>query len=139
MTQAAAEPVNELLNAALEYREQGRPIFPVCWIEPHQHRVNGHLVDCEEKNRGKTPLVPWKEFQSRVPTEREVRRWWRRWATANIGMATGKQSGIVVGDLDGELAQAKAREYGYAEGPRVLTGRPGGLHLFFAWRANRST
>ena len=136
MTAPAAEPVNELLNAALEYQAQGRPIFPVCWIEPHQHRVNGHAVECEEKNRGKTPLVPWKEFQTRLPTEREIRRWWHRWPMANIGMATGKLSGIVVGDLDGELAQAKAKEYGYAEGPHVLTGRPGGLHLFFAWREN---
>lgn len=135
MTQsAAAEPVNELMLAALEYREQGRPIFPVCWTEPHQHRVAGRLTDCEEKNRGKTPLVPWKDFQSRLPTEREVRRWWHRWPTANIGMATGRLSGIVVGDLDGELAQAKATSYGYAPGPYVLTGRPGGRHLFFAWR-----
>jgi Bifunctional DNA primase/polymerase, N-terminal/AAA domain/Primase C terminal 1 (PriCT-1) len=136
MTQAATEPINELLDAALEYQAQGRPIFPVCWTEPHQHRVVGHAVDCDEKNRGKTPLVPWKEFQSRPPTEREVRRWWRKWPMANIGMATGECSGIVVGDLDGELAQAKANDYGYAAGPHVLTGRPGGLHLFFAWRTN---
>lgn len=136
MTATAAQPVNDLLDAALEYRAQGRPIFAVCWTEPHQHTVNGKHVDCEEKNRGKTPLVPWKEFQTRVPTEREVRKMWRRWPQANIGMATGACSGIVVGDLDGELAQVRADQYGYAEGPYVLTGRPGGRHLFFAWRAD---
>jgi hypothetical protein len=30
-----------------------------------------------------------------------IRRWWARWPTANIGIATGQRSGLLVVDLDG--------------------------------------
>ena len=73
--------MNELLKAALEYRAKGLSVFPV-------------------RPRGKTPLVPWKDFQSRIATEEEIIAWWTKHPTANIGIATGKVSDAFVVDQD---------------------------------------
>ena len=49
----------------------------------------------------KKPHIYWKEFQQRLPTEDEVRGWWRRWPNARIGIVTGTISGgLVVLDVD---------------------------------------
>jgi hypothetical protein len=80
------------------------------------------------------PLVRWKTYQERLPTEVEVFNWNRRWPVHNVGLATGHLSGIVVMDLDGELAIRVAEARGYAPGPGVFTGRVGGQHRYFRWR-----
>ena len=102
-------------------------------MRPHQHRdSSGTLEPCLEP--GKTPLVRWKPLQTKLPTEKEVRGWFRRWPEANIGLATGRLSGIVVIDLDGDVAQQDAENRGYDAGPWVSTGRPGGKHAYCAYR-----
>lgn len=51
--------------------------------------------------KDKKPLLKsWKEFQSRRPTEDEIQEWWKKWPEANIGIVTGKLSGITVVDID---------------------------------------
>ncbi len=79
------------LDAALHYLGLGLSVIPV---EP----------------RGKTPLVPWTEFQRRLPTEEEVREWWRAWPEANIGVVTGAISGVIVLDVDGPDGQQALRK-----------------------------
>lgn len=135
----AAEPNSAanvaMLDAALAYLARGLPIFPVCGVTQHTHRdAAGTAVACT--SRGKVPLVPWKTVQQRLPTEAEVRRWWRSRPDANIGLATGALSGIVVLDLDGDLALQAARAQGYDNGPHVFTGRVGGQHRYFAYRTD---
>src|SRR3972149_8068951 len=49
----------------------------------------------------KTSLIKGEEFQNRLPTEQEVIDWWTKWPNANIGIVTGRISGIVVVDVDG--------------------------------------
>jgi putative DNA primase/helicase len=72
-----------------------------------------------------------------------IRRWWERWPAANVGIATGPESGIFVLDVDGEDGQEslKALE-SLGELPKTLrahTGRTGpdgkrtGFHLYFTW------
>src|SRR5262249_36554266 len=68
----------------LELVERLKPIFPV--------------------DREKKPLVNWKEFQKRIPTSDEIHAWWQQWSDANIGMATGQLSGLVVIDCDSDEA-----------------------------------
>jgi len=48
----------------------------------------------------KRPIVGWTEYQKRLPTEEEVKGWFDQNPDANIGIVTGKVSGIVVFDLD---------------------------------------
>ena len=69
-----------LPKAALAYARRGVPVFP---CEPGAKRPltrNGH----------------WDATTDR----RAIERWWRRQPSANIGLPTGKKSGIVVLDVD---------------------------------------
>jgi hypothetical protein len=85
--------------------------------------------------RDKTAYVKWKAFQTRRPTEQEIRRWFQRWPNANIGVVTGAISNLVVVDIDGDRERGfeLLRRHGI-ELPRtrmVETGG-GGVHLWFA-------
>ena len=72
-----------LLQAALRYMKSGKSVFSV--------------------DRGsKKPLVPWKNYQDRLPSEEEVRTQWNQHPNANIAMATGHLTGLVVIDCDSE-------------------------------------
>ena len=71
-----------------------------------------------------------------------IRRWWEEYPFANIGIATGARSGIVIVDVDGDagratLAQLEACYGPLPETPRQITGS-GGLHLVFAYDPVRS-
>lgn len=131
---AQADPnLKTMLDWALEYLAAGLPIFPVCTplMGAHQHRRNGKMVDCPPDKRGKTPLVRWRDYQDELPTEDEVRSWWRRHPNANIGMATGRLSGTIVLDCDsGEARQLCMSMGGLDRTPAVWTGTPGGCHFW---------
>jgi hypothetical protein len=66
-----------------------------------------------------------------------IREWWRRWPTANIGIATGAPSGLVVVDVDlpkGGRESLRAMKDSGRRLPSTLTACTGGggLHLFYA-------
>ena len=50
--------------------------------------------------RGKRPIVPWLEYQSRLATEKEVEAWFDGRRTPNLGIVTGALSNLVVLDID---------------------------------------
>lgn len=83
---------------------------------------------------GKMPrLAAW---PTRATTdEATVRRWWRTWPTADIGIATG--GGLLVLDIDPRnggdtsLADLEHRHGLVPDTPRTCTGG-GGLHIYFA-------
>jgi hypothetical protein len=99
------------LGAALAYLARGWSVLPLC---PPDHAGVGaeHSRRCDSP--GKAPLVAWKAYQQARPSAQEVHGWWRRWPTANVGVALGPVSGLVGIDVDGE------------EGERELRGRCGG-------------
>jgi replicative DNA helicase len=77
----------------------------------------------------KVPVISWKEYQTRLPTEEEVCAWFDQNPDANIGIVTGAISGLVVFDLDSDDAVAYANEKGgFPETPKVKTGK--GYHLY---------
>lgn len=73
----------------------------------------------------KTPLVKWEKYQTVVATEEEIRKWWGQWPDANIGVATGEVSGIVVVDVEAGSSIADLSP--------TVTARTGGggFHLFY--------
>jgi hypothetical protein len=98
--------------AALDYGRRGWRVLPVA---------------------GKVPrIASWPTQATRE--EATVRRWWRTWPTADIGIATG--AGLLVLDIDprhggdGSLAELERAHGPLPETPRVLTGG-GGVHLYF--------
>ena len=71
----------EMLKAALTYRNQLHySVFPV--------------------GQDKKPLIKWEPYQKKLPTEDEIRKWWAKYPDANIAIATGLLSGVVVIDID---------------------------------------
>jgi energy-coupling factor transporter ATP-binding protein EcfA2 len=84
--------------------------------------------------RGKIPLVEWKEYQTRLATEDDLRDWlekgWGTDPTDGIGVVCGKISGIVVLDVDdpNDLPQGEV----YKRTRIVITPR-GGRHYYFKW------
>lgn len=45
-------------------------------------------------------LASWKKYQHEKATEGQIKSWWKQFPEANIGIVTGKISGITVVDID---------------------------------------
>lgn len=104
---------------------------------------------CEEGERcgrpGKHPRV--RDGVNEATTDRVViEGWWTRWPSANVGIATGRASGILVVDADCSdgkpgmvnLTKLSAKHGGLPSTPMVNTGS-GGLHLYFIWNERLKT
>jgi hypothetical protein len=100
--------VSSSLDAALQYLALGFVPIPI-------------------KPGSKKPLVEWREFQTRRPSESEVRAWFTQWPDANIAIVTGSVSGIIALDLE---AGADLGERPIPPTPMQLTGG-GGKHYLF--------
>lgn len=103
--------MREILEAAKKYLSRGWSVIP---LEP----------------QGKKPLIPWKEFQDRQATTEEVEKWFSA-GNSNIGIVTGKISGITVIDCDSADAVRLAADKGLPTCPTVKTGK--GYHFYYAY------
>ncbi len=108
----------DLLRAALSYARRGVPVFPC-------------------RTLGKTPLTTSGHLDA-TREEGVVRTWWGRWPNANVGIPTGKRSGLLVLDVDpedGGIESLKELERAGGEAPRTARARTGGggLHLYFRY------
>jgi len=79
----------------------------------------------------KIPLIPWKEYISRLPTEEEIRGWFRDLPVQALGVVTGLVSDLLVIDID----QPEALEIIERYLPDTLlvpwVNTPRGQHLYF--------
>jgi hypothetical protein len=107
------------LEAALEYARRGWPVLPV---------------------RGKKPLIKnWPE--AATTDEVQIRNWWGEngcWRDANIGVVTGRRSGLIILDVDtknGKRGEETLRVLEERNGPlpRTLKSRTasGGSHYVY--------
>lgn len=124
---------NLLIEAALEYADRGLLVFPC-------HDISSGICSCGDsscKSSGKHPRVNgWRE---QATTDSDlIRTWWNLWPKANIGIATGPQSGVWVLDVDKkdgglETLERIVKENGpFLPTPTQQSGG-GGLHYFFAY------
>jgi len=63
-----------------------------------KHQAMGHSVIPIQTN--KKPFMSWEEFQKRRAGSEEIRQWWKKYPSANVGIVTGGISGLVVIDID---------------------------------------
>lgn len=143
----------ELFDTAMAYRNKGLSIIPL-WSEATIHRNSPQHFMTELRNaldknaRGEEPkpedivekelltgfckrpfIFKWTEYQERTASEQEIRTWFKNNPDLNIGIITGKVSGVIILDLDSQSANEYAIEKGLPLTPTVRTGR--GWQLYF--------
>jgi hypothetical protein len=120
------------LEAAIWYAEQGLPVLPCHW--PTSERGGGHWAglscSCGHpacSNPARHPLLPGDVARASADP-RQVRRWWRRYPQANVGLATG----VLLDVLDVDEPQGNELMRSDATlGPVARTGT-GRWHLYCA-------
>lgn len=126
-----------LLDAALRYAALGFRVFPVAprdkvplltGAHPEGDPLHGRCKgECGKDGHG---------CHDGTTDEGKIRAWWAEHQYANIGVSTGKASGLWVLDLDGEdginsMAALESENGRVENAPQVETGG-GGSHLWFA-------
>ncbi len=112
-----------------------RGMAPTCCCDP-EHISVGRTHGQQCTSPGKSPMHPWKAWQTRLPTEAEARAWWQRHPIGNVGLVLGQISGVVRVDVDGAPAPRCSRTgvlatsltpgaSGVARGPAVASSMPG--------------
>ncbi len=118
-----------LRDAAIGYAHRGWRVFPL-------HGIVNRVCTCGRPDcgsAGKHPLV--RRGLNEATTDRaQIERWWRRWRSANVGIATGAASGIAVIDVDLPAAFVSLKLLIDQELTASLTGLTGGggLHLVYS-------
>lgn len=105
-----------------KYTELGIPTFPVV---------------------GKIPIVSWKSFQSRFPTDEEIKEWETKQNITGIAGTSGEFSNLCIIDCDIKNPQKKCDQDIInrlkSEGhPEILTGS-GGSHFIVKWDSSIPT
>lgn len=132
------EPSNKLtriskpnmLEEALSLASRGFRIFPV-------HCPNQDGCSCKKKHDcrsiGKHPRI--NAWQKAATTDKtQIKLWWEKWSDANIGIATGSGSNVIVLDVDtnkgGDVGLAAL--FDGIDIPDTLSSKTGnGFHFFF--------
>jgi Bifunctional DNA primase/polymerase, N-terminal/Primase C terminal 1 (PriCT-1) len=125
------------VTAALAFAERG-------WLVVPLHNPKQGMCSCRKKNCSSPGKHPRTEhgLNDGSKDPKQIAVWWEKWPDANLGILTGKGSGLVVLDVDGVDGKASLQALTVAHGnlPKTLcakTGRRGtdgkrkGCHYYF--------
>src|SRR5262249_11756881 len=120
------KPPHDLLTAALRYAELGLSVVPV-------HSINGDgWCSCRDgkscASAGKHPRTQNGIYDATRDPDK-IESFWARWPDANIGIATGRASGIAGIDIDprnGGLETFEKLEADLGRLPKTPTASTGG-------------
>jgi hypothetical protein len=122
-----------LLQSALQFSERKWCVFPLHSVQNGRCTCGRHCCT----SPGKHPVLKG-GFKVATTDSRRIEAWWRKFPDANLGIATGAVSGLIVIDIDGadglETLQSLVAQHGAL--PRtaiVKTAR--GWHCYFAMPA----
>jgi Bifunctional DNA primase/polymerase, N-terminal/Primase C terminal 1 (PriCT-1) len=128
----------QLRQAAIYYARKGIPVFPV-------HGTVEGVCTCRAKDGctrpGKHPRTRH-GFKDATTDANKVAEWWEKWPHANIGIPTGKASGLLVLDVDFSPRAAApawyvlALKHGFPATCIVRTGSDG-RHMYFRYPKRR--
>jgi hypothetical protein len=123
---------SDMLTAALSYAQRGWLVLPL-------HTPVDGGCSCKRGAGctavGKHPRTK-NGLADATTDESQIRTWWSRWPDANVGILTGRESGLLVVDVDnkgGKRGSDNLAVLGADFGmPTTLTATTGeGIHLFF--------
>lgn len=77
----------------------------------------------------KEAKMSWKQYQANFPSEEEITAWENHAENMNVAVVTGRQSNLVVLDVDSQEAQDLVDTLALPKTPTVLTGK--GRHYYF--------
>lgn len=105
-----------IVDSAFSYARMGWPVFPL---------------------HGKIPFKDSRGYKDATNSEEQIQTWWSQHPTANIGLATGERSGVVVLDIDMPEGHFSLKELQATYTPlpntrRVRTANKG-LHYYFQY------
>jgi putative DNA primase/helicase len=112
---------------ALSYAALGWKVFPL-------HSVRDGTCTCSNPtctNPGKHPRTVHGLKDATTDPE-QIRSWWEQWPDANVGIATGVESGLVVVDIDPRHAGTLEALGDYLPTYTVRSGG-NGWHLYFRY------
>jgi putative DNA primase/helicase len=124
----------DFLGAALDYVRRDWAVLPL--TTPTEARCSCTKHDCNKA--GKHPRTRH-GVNDATTHESVIRGWWSRWPNANVGIATGPLSGLLVLDLDEKdarsgFASLATLEQDYGTMPCTLACLTGtGRHLYFRY------
>jgi hypothetical protein len=111
-------------KAALAYAARGWRVLP---IEPNGKKPLAELVPHGCKDATDDPET--------------IKRWWTQHPNANVGIASGAESGFWALDLDGLAGIAEfnkwTAEHGETAPTHTVSTPGGGLHIYFKWPVDR--
>ncbi len=116
----------------MAYARRGWSVFPVFEATEVGRCACG---DPECKNPGKHPRTPH-GVKDATTDEASIRGWWAKWPNANVAIATGARSGLIVLDIDprhqgDDSLDALEAKYGpLPKTPRAKSGG-NGQHIYF--------
>jgi hypothetical protein len=94
-------------------------------------KIGFSVIPC---GKDKKPLINWLQYQKKKPEREEIQEWWSKKPQANIGIITGKISGLCVVDIDTEEGFKTISEYFPLDIDTPTARSPkGGMHYYFEW------
>lgn len=133
----AAATTTTMLDAALEAAGRGWAVLPLYSARPDGSCSCGKDHRGDLRSRAKHPIT--RNGLTDASTDRAViEQWWKRHPDANVGIRTGRVSGIFVLDIDSDkggdetLADLQLQNTALPDGPEVFTGG-GGRHQVYRY------
>jgi hypothetical protein len=127
---------NPMLEAALRYAEAGLRVLPLWGLRAGACTCG--KPDCDSPGKHPIALLAPQGVYGATTDPATISAWWARFPDANIGVATGASSRVIVLDVDGdEGLQSLARFGGPPDTCVAKTGR--GYHYYFRHPGGRVT
>lgn len=126
------------LQAALTYAARGWPVFPCHSMQPKTGACTCGAASCSSRAKHPATRQGFKDATTDLARVREI---WARLPAANVGVVTGRASGLVVLDVDpdhGGLSSLRSLIVEHGRLPDTMTVGTGsdGLHFYFAHPGN---